>query len=62
LPEEVAHIIGAHSTKFSPSPPGSIEALILRQADILVAHSVYLAQGLEMDKVLNESVARLSGT
>ena len=59
LPEEVAHIIEAHSTKFSPHPPQSIEALILRHADIIVANAVYMAQGLEMEKILNESVALL---
>ncbi len=59
LPEEIAHIIEAHSTKFSPHPPRSIEALILRHADILVANAVYMAQGLEAEKVLNESVALL---
>ncbi len=59
LPEEVAHIIEAHSVRFSPHPPKSIEALILRQADIIVAGSVYMAQGLEMEKVLNESLARI---
>jgi putative nucleotidyltransferase with HDIG domain len=59
LPEEVAHIIEAHSTKFSPHPPKSIEALILRHADLIVANAVYLAQGLEMEKVLEESLARI---
>ena len=59
LPEEVAHIIEAHSTKFSPHPPKSIEALILRHADLIVANAFYMAQGLEMEKVLNESLARI---
>ncbi len=59
LPDEVAHIIEAHSTKFSPHPPKSIEAQILRHADILVANAVYMALGLEMEKVMNESLARL---
>ena len=59
LPEEVAHIIEAHSTKFSPHPPKSMEALTLRHADIIVAGFVYMAQGLEMEKVLNESLARI---
>ncbi|MBI5967954.1 MAG: HD domain-containing protein [Deltaproteobacteria bacterium] len=58
LPAEVAHMIDTHSTNFSSRPPGSAEALILRQADLLVAHSVYLAHGLEMEKVLNESLTR----
>lgn len=60
LTEEVAHIIEAHSTKFSPHPPKSIEALIVRHADLVVAHSVYLAKGLQMDEVLKESIARIS--
>jgi len=60
LTEEVAHIIEAHSTKFSPLPPKSIEALIVRHADLVVAHSVYLAKGLQMDEVLKESIARIS--
>jgi putative nucleotidyltransferase with HDIG domain len=60
LPEEVVHIIEAHSTRFSPHPPKSAEALILRHADIVVAGLVYKAQGLEMEKVLNESLARIS--
>ncbi len=59
LPEEIAHIIEAHSTKFSPRPPKSSEALILRHADIIVASCVYMAQGLEMEKVLKESLARI---
>lgn len=61
LPEEVAHIIETHSTKYSPFPPRSMEALILRHADLVVAHAVYMAQGLEMEKVLNESLERLRG-
>jgi putative nucleotidyltransferase with HDIG domain len=60
LPEEVAHIIEAHSAKFSPAPPQTFEALILRHADPLVAQSVYLAQGLDMEKVLAESMARIA--
>jgi len=60
LPEEVAHIIEAHSPKFSTSPPKSMEALIVRHVDIIVAHSVYMAQGLDMEKVLNESMAHLT--
>jgi putative nucleotidyltransferase with HDIG domain len=60
LPEEVAHIIEAHSVRFSPHPPKSAEALILRHADILAASFVYLGQGLDMEKVLSESLARIS--
>ncbi|MGA2955096.1 MAG: HD domain-containing protein [Thermodesulfobacteriota bacterium] len=59
LPEEVAHIIEAHSTKFSPHPPKSIEALILRHADLIVGNAVYMAQGLEAEKVLNESLVHV---
>ena len=59
LPEEVAHIIEAHSTTFSPLSPKSIEALIARHADLVVANAVYMAQGLEMDKVLSESLTRI---
>ena len=59
LPSEVAHIIEAHSTKFSPHPPKSIEAVILRHADLIVANAVYMAQGLEIEKVLNESLAHI---
>lgn len=59
LPEEVVHIIESHSTKFSPHPPISLEALILRQADIIIASAVYMAQGLEVDKALEESIARI---
>ena len=60
LPEEVAHIIEAHSTRFSPHPPKSLEAVTLRHADIIVASFIYMAQGLEMEKVLNESLARIN--
>jgi putative nucleotidyltransferase with HDIG domain len=60
LPEEVAHIIEAHSTRFSPHPPKSVEAVTLRHADIIVASFVYMAQGLDMEKVLGESLARIS--
>jgi putative nucleotidyltransferase with HDIG domain len=59
LPEEVAHIIEAHSIKYSPHPPRSLEALIVRHADLVVAHAVYMAQGLEMEKVLNEALDRI---
>jgi putative nucleotidyltransferase with HDIG domain len=59
LPEEVAHIIEAHSVRFSPHLPKSAEALTLRHADILVAGFVYMARGLEMEKVLSESLARI---
>ena len=61
LPEEVAHVIEAHSIKFSPFPPKSIEALIARHADLVVANAVYMARGLEMDKVLSESLTRIRG-
>jgi 7,8-dihydroneopterin 2',3'-cyclic phosphate phosphodiesterase len=60
LPEEVAHIIGAHSVKFSPTPPGSVEAILVRHADHIVAESFYLAQGLNMAKVLAEAMAKVS--
>ena len=60
LPEEVAHIIGAHSPRFSAIPPSSVEALILRHLDHVTAASVYLARGLDMDKVLAASLARIS--
>lgn len=60
LPETVAHMIGAHSTRFSPISPNSIEALILRHADLVVAQAVYLSHGLEMEKVLTESLSRLA--
>ena len=52
LPESVAHIIGAHSLKYSPVPPRSIEALIVRYVDHLVGESAYLAQGLNMVEIL----------
>jgi len=58
LPEEVAHIIGAHSPRFSAISPSSIEALILRHIDHIIAASVYLAQSLDLEKVLTESMAR----
>jgi len=61
LPEGVAHVIEAHSIKFSPFPPKSIEALIVRHADLFVANAVYMARGLEMDKVLSESQTRIRG-
>jgi putative nucleotidyltransferase with HDIG domain len=60
LPEEVAHIIRAHSAAYSPIPPKSMEALILHHADLLVAKGVYLVKGLEMEKVLKESMARIA--
>jgi putative nucleotidyltransferase with HDIG domain len=60
LPETVAHMIGAHSTNFSPLTPHSIEALILRHADLLVGKAVYLSHGLEMEKVLSESLSRIA--
>lgn len=60
LPEDVAHIIGAHSPRFSAIPPSSVEALILRHLDHVTAASVYLARGLDMDKVLAASLARIS--
>jgi putative nucleotidyltransferase with HDIG domain len=60
IPEEVAHIIGAHSARFSPLPPSSIESLILRHADELVAEGVYLAKGLEAAKVISQSLASIA--
>ncbi len=59
LPEEIAHMIEAHSTTFSPGPPRSMEALIVRHADLIVGNGVYLAKGMDMEKVLKESIARL---
>ena len=56
LPEEVAHIIGTHSFKFSAIQPKSIEALILRHVDELIADSAYLAQGLDLKHVLKQSM------
>ncbi len=59
LPESVAHIIGAHSFRFSPAPPHTVEALIVRHLDHVVAQSFYMAHGLDMDRVLTESLAGL---
>jgi putative nucleotidyltransferase with HDIG domain len=59
LPEEIAHMIEAHSTTFSPGPPKSIEALIVRHADLIIGNGAYLAKGMDMEKVLKESIARL---
>lgn len=59
LPESIAHIVGAHSFRFSPTPPQTAEALILRYLDHLVATSYYLAHGLDMEKVLAECIARM---
>ncbi len=59
LPEEVAHIIEAHSTTFSPGPPKSMEALIVRHADLIIGIGAYLVKGLDMEKVIKESVASL---
>lgn len=39
LPPEVAHIAAAHSPNFSAVEPQSVEALIIRQADHLMAGS-----------------------
>jgi putative nucleotidyltransferase with HDIG domain len=60
LPEAVAHMIGAHSAHFSPISPNSLEALILRHADHVVAKAVYLSHGLEMEKVLRDSLSRIA--
>jgi putative nucleotidyltransferase with HDIG domain len=57
LSESIAHIIGAHSFRFSPTPPQTVEALILRHLDHVIASSYYFARGLDMDQVLNESMA-----
>lgn len=59
LPQSVAHIIGAHSFRFSPAPPHTVEALIVRHLDHVVAQSFYMAHGLDMERVLTESLARL---
>jgi putative nucleotidyltransferase with HDIG domain len=61
LPEEVAHIVEAHSRAFSPRPPRSIEALIVRHADLLIAGAVYMARGLDMEQVLSASTVRIGG-
>jgi putative nucleotidyltransferase with HDIG domain len=60
LPEAIAHIIGAHSAHFSPISPNSLEALILRHADHVVAKAVYLSHGVEMEKLLSESLSRIT--
>lgn len=60
LPEEVAHIIGAHSARYSPVPPRTIEAMIVRQVDELVAHAVYMSRGLDMGTEISRAVARIS--
>ncbi len=60
LPEEVAHIIRAHSAAYSSIPPKSIEALIVHYVDLLVARGIYLSKGLEMEKVLNETLSRIA--
>ena len=60
LPHEVAHMIMAHSFKLSSIAPASIEALILRQADELIAHAVYLANGLNLDLVITQSFSRIA--
>ncbi len=59
LPEEIAHMIEAHSTTFSPGPPRSMEALIVRHADLIVGIGAYLVKGMDMEKVVRESAARL---
>lgn len=59
LPESVAHMIGAHSFRFSPTPPATVEALLLRHLDHVVAQSHYFMQGLDMERVLAESLAGL---
>lgn len=56
LPEEVAHIIGAHSPTYSSTPPKSMEALIVHIADLLIARSAYLAKGLELAAVMKEAM------
>ncbi len=59
LPESVAHMIGAHSFRFSPTPPCTVEALILRHLDHVAAQAYYFTQGLDMERVLAESLAAL---
>lgn len=60
LPQAVAHMIMAHSFKLSPIAPATNEALILRQADELVAHAVYLEKGLNLDLVITQSFSRIA--
>ncbi len=60
LPDAVAHIIAAHSAKFSTVSPASIEALALRHADELVSQAVYLAKGLELDLVISQSFSQIT--
>ncbi|MFA5027582.1 MAG: HD domain-containing protein [Candidatus Methylomirabilota bacterium] len=57
LPDEVTHIIGTHSAKYSTSRPRSLEAFILRHADQLACKVTYLAQGLDDEQVINETAA-----
>jgi putative nucleotidyltransferase with HDIG domain len=57
LPDEVTHIIGAHSAKYSTSRPRSLEAFILRHADQLACKATYLAHGLDDERVINETAA-----
>ncbi len=59
LPESVAHIIGAHSPLFSKVQPQTVEAQIVRHVDQLIAQAVYVNKGLDMDKVVKQSLGRL---
>ncbi len=58
LPEEVAHIIEAHSPTYSSTPPKTMEALIVHVADLLIARGVYIAKGLDLVAVIRESMPR----
>ena len=58
LPEEVVHMIAAHSFKYSLAPPSTIEALLVRHVDHVVAQSFYLSKGLDMEKILGQAAAR----
>lgn len=60
LPEEVAHIIGAHSSTFPVIPPRSIEAVILYYVDQMVSQASYLARGLDLNLVVRQSLERIS--
>jgi 7,8-dihydroneopterin 2',3'-cyclic phosphate phosphodiesterase len=47
LPEEVAHMVAAHSPHYSSAEPRTLEAMILKYADEFIARTKYFIAGVE---------------
>ena len=47
LPEDIAHMVAAHSPNYSSATPRTVEAMIVKYADEFIARTKYLIAGVE---------------